>query len=100
MTVESEPIEDPTWRVGKRGTFAIWSLNSIAMLLVGFLAILMIRDRETYLFAVCCFSVALGCSYVSVRVRFNVVGVILLLAVVWFYATFLRFYLSKVWFQL
>ncbi len=95
VSIQSEPTEDPTWRARKRRTFAICSLNCVAMMLVAFLAILMIRDRETYILAVACISAALGSSYLSIRVRFNLVGLLLLLAVAAFYAFLLQFYLQK-----
>ena len=85
----TNPME-PTRRKRK-----VWPLNSLAGLLLFFTLALSSHDSVTRLITILCHTIALGASYFSLRFRFNVVGLVLLLLAAYFYVLHLFVILER-----
>lgn len=75
---------------------AAWSLNTVAALLLGFQMALTAKDPATLLAIAFCHVVALGLAYASVRIRFNVMGLLLFfLSGVLYFAFLVQLFLTR-----
>jgi hypothetical protein len=74
---------------------AVWPFNSLAALLLLFSLTLSSPDGVTRLIIILCHTLALGASYFSMRSRFNLFGLLLLLVAGYFYALHLVIILEK-----
>lgn len=73
----------------------MWPFNVAASLLIPFGLSLSSPDSISQLLSALSITLALACSYFSVRIRFNVLGLILLLVAAYFQFFFARFLIEK-----
>jgi hypothetical protein len=83
--IGSQRFEDPTWRIRKRRSLMIYFLNAATVTLMVALAGFVLSNGESYLLPIIFLSAAIGCAYFSVRIRFNLMGLFLLVGTVIFY---------------